>query len=155
MRTRSLSLLALAGLTLAGCGSAATLERSGATFYAASPLASPSFGSGAATPAPSASAAPAVAAGQSSGLGTPAVTVAATDALKFDPASSTVAVGQVIEWKDTGTVAHNVTFDSSSDATSPTLNPGDTWEVKFSVAGTYQYHCTFHPGMDGTLTVTG
>ena len=156
-RSRPLGLLAVAtaGLALAACGGATASSSSGATFLPASPLTSPSFGSGSATASAAASAAPVVAVGQASGLGSPSANVAATDQLAFSPNSTTVAVGQVIEWKDTGTVAHNVTFDTSSDATSPTLNPGDTWEVKFSVPGTYQYHCTFHPGMNGTVTVTG
>ena len=156
-RSRSLSLLALvtAGLALAACGGTSTTGSSNASFFPASPLTSPSFGSGSATASAAASAAPAVAVGQASGLGSPTANVSATDQLKFDPTTTTVAIGQVIQWKDTGSVAHNVTFDSSSDATSPTLNPGDTWQVKFTVAGTYQYHCTFHPGMDGTITVTG
>ena len=45
-----------------------------------------------------------------------------------------------------------MTFTDPS-LTSATLNQGDTWQVKFTVAGTYAYHCTFHPGMDGQLTV--
>ena len=156
-RTRSLVLFlaALAGFVLAACGGAEDNTSSGATFYAASPLASPSFGAGLTTPSASASATVQVAAGQSSGLGSPTANVSATDQLAFSPTTTTVAVGQVIEWKDTGTVAHNVTFPDSNDATSPTLNPGDTWQVKFMVPGTYQYHCTFHPGMNGTITVTG
>lgn len=157
-RPRSLGLLAIAAaaMALTACGGAEASTSSGATFLPSSPLSSPSFGaSGLASPSASASAAPQLAVGQPSGLGTPSANVSLTDQLKFDPSSSSVAVGQVVEWKNTGSVAHNVTFDKSNDATSPTLNPGDTWEVTFSVPGTYAYHCTFHPGMDGTLTVTG
>ena len=155
-RTRSLGLLvvALAIFVLAACGGSEDNTPSGATFYPSSPLSSPSFAVGASASA-SASAAPSIATGQSSGLGSPTANVSATDQLQFSPTSTSVKVGQVIEWKDTGTVAHNVTFPDSTDATSPTLNPGDTWEVEFSKAGTYSYHCTFHPGMNGTITVTG
>jgi plastocyanin len=89
---------------------------------------------------------------QASGLGTPTEKVSATADLKFNPAATTAKVGDVIQWTNTGSVAHNVTFTDPS-LTSGTLNQGDTWQVKFTVAGTYAYHCTFHPGMDGQLTV--
>ncbi|MHB8717633.1 MAG: cupredoxin domain-containing protein [Candidatus Dormibacteria bacterium] len=88
-----------------------------------------------------------------SGLGSPAAKVLQTAALHFDPNSTTVKVGQVIEWTNSGAVPHNVTFDQYTDLTSSTMQQGDTWEVKFTTPGSYAYHCTFHPGMDGTITV--
>jgi plastocyanin len=89
------------------------------------------------------------------GLGTPAKAVSATADLKFDPTSITVKTGDVIQWTDTGSVPHNVTFDSYPDLTSQNMAQGDTWQVKITVAGTYPYHCTIHPGMDGQITVGG
>lgn len=89
------------------------------------------------------------------GLGTAAKTVSATSDLKFDPTSVTVKAGDVIQWTDTGSVPHNVTFDSYPDLTSQNMAQGDTWQVKITVAGTYAYHCTIHPGMDGQITVGG
>lgn len=106
-----------------------------------------------ATPSPTATIA-AVGQGQPSGLGTVAETVSATDDLKFNPSATSAKAGDVIQWTNTGTMAHNVTFTDPT-LTSGTLNQGDTWQVKITVAGTYAYHCTFHPGMDGQLTVTG
>jgi plastocyanin len=91
-----------------------------------------------------------------SGLGTASKTVSATTDLKFDPNAVTVKTGDVVEWKVAdGSPPHNVTFDEAGSLTSPALNPGDTWQVKITVAGTYPYHCTFHPGMDGQITVGG
>lgn len=84
---------------------------------------------------------------------TAAATVKESDQLKFNPSSSTLKVGQVIEWDNSGQVAHNVTFDSFSSLTSDTMNSGDKYQLKFTKAGTYSYHCTFHPGMDGQITV--
>ena len=91
-----------------------------------------------------------------SGLGTPATKVTATSGLSFSPGNITVATGQVIQWTvASDSVPHNVTFDSNSDLTSPaSLGPGETWEVKFTVAGTYSYRCTIHDGMNGQVTVT-
>jgi len=93
-----------------------------------------------------------------SGLGTVADTVDATDDLVFVPASTTASVGDVVEFKNTGTVTHDVTFQDNNDGclSDTSLNAGSTWEVKFTVAGTYNYLCTIHaPNMKGEIKVTG
>jgi plastocyanin len=93
-----------------------------------------------------------------SSLGTPMMTIQATDNLVFVPDSSNAATGDIIEFKNTGSVVHTVTFLDSNDAclTDSTLAPGATWEVKFTKPGTYNYLCTIHaPNMKGVLKVTG
>jgi plastocyanin len=92
-----------------------------------------------------------------SGLGTPAVTVDATDDLVFVPAKSSVGVGQVLEFKNTGSVEHTVTFSGSLACLSDdTLDPGATWDVEFNNPGSVNYICTIHaPNMAGVITVTG
>ncbi|MGA7987627.1 MAG: plastocyanin/azurin family copper-binding protein [Candidatus Dormiibacterota bacterium] len=95
---------------------------------------------------------------KASGLGTPAMTINATDDLVFAPASSTAQTGQVIEFKNTGSVAHNVTFQDGNDGclTDDALDPGATWDVMLSSPGTYNFLCTIHaPNMKGALTITG
>jgi plastocyanin len=80
-------------------------------------------------------------------------TVKETDELKFFPSAASVKVGDIVEWMNGGSTAHNVTFDAG--AASPTMNGGDTFFAKFTKPGTYHYVCTFHaPGMAGTITVT-
>lgn len=81
-------------------------------------------------------------------------TVQETDALKFDPASVSVSVGGVVLWTNVGAAPHNVTFDANPELTSQTMGKGDKYELKFTRKGQYAYHCTFHPGMDGTVTVS-
>lgn len=49
--------------------------------------------------------------------------------------------------------AHNITADDGSFA-SGTLAPGSSFEGSFSAPGTYGYHCSIHPTMKGTVTVT-
>lgn len=84
--------------------------------------------------------------------GTPAATVKETDELKFDPATATAKVGDIVAFTNGGTTPHNVTFDAG--VASPTMNGGDQFLVKFAKAGTYKFVCTFHaPGMAGTITV--
>jgi cytochrome c oxidase subunit II len=86
-----------------------------------------------------------------------ATTVGETDGLKFEPASLTVKVGDVIEWKNEGTALHNVVFGNQSVPSSDTMNQGDTYEIKFTKPGTYSYVCKFHEAnnMRGTVTVSG
>jgi plastocyanin len=93
-----------------------------------------------------------------SSLGTPRMTIQATDNLVFVPDSSNAATGDIIEFKNTGSVVHTVTFQDKNDAclTDSTLPPGATWEVKFTQPGTYNYLCTIHaPNMKGVLKVSG
>jgi plastocyanin len=111
------------------------------------------------TPGPSASAAATSSAATASGPGqqvsgqTASAKVDETDQLQFNPTSVTIKAGQVLEWDNTGQVAHNVTFDADPSISSDTMNGGDTYQVKFTQPGTYQFHCTFHPGMQGQVTV--
>lgn len=73
----------------------------------------------------------------------------------FSPATRTVHVGDIVQWTNTGTVPHTVSFETQPQLTDPAnLAPGDTWEVKISVPGTYFYYCSLHPGMAGKLVVT-
>lgn len=51
-------------------------------------------------------------------------------------------------WKDP-TVPHNVTFATRHSKTQQT----GTYTLAFSRAGTFTYHCTIHPGMDGKVVV--
>jgi plastocyanin len=93
-----------------------------------------------------------------SSLGSPTMTIAATDNLVFVPDSSSAATGNIIEFKNTGSVTHTVTFQDSNDGclTDNTLPSGATWEVKFTHPGTYHYLCTIHaPNMKGIIKVTG
>jgi plastocyanin len=82
------------------------------------------------------------------------VKISATTQLTFDPAMQTAHVGDVIQWNNTGSVGHTVTFDSEPSLSDPSLAPGGVWEVKFTTAGTYQYHCSIHPTMVGTIVVS-
>ena len=92
----------------------------------------------------------------SASLGTAAASVTANASLQFAPGNISVTTGEIIKWTvSQDSVPHNVTFDSDGTLTSPsTLGPGQSWEVKFTVPGTYTYRCTIHAGMNGQVTVT-
>lgn len=88
--------------------------------------------------------------------GTPTVVVKEVNngSYVFSPATVTLKVGQVVEWEDDSSgVPHNVTFTGAASGLSGPTGTNN-WEVKFIVAGTYNYKCTLHTGMTGTVTVT-
>jgi plastocyanin len=85
--------------------------------------------------------------------GTAATSVKETDYLKFVPASVNVKVGDIVDFTNGGVVPHNVTFPYAGIG-SPTMKRGNSFFVKFTSPGTYQYVCTLHfSGMLGTITV--
>jgi plastocyanin len=68
----------------------------------------------------------------------------------FDPNSTTVKVGTTVTWTfGTGTT-HNVTFD---DGTQSGDKSAGTYTRTFNSAGTFNYRCTIHGGMNGTIIV--
>lgn len=88
-------------------------------------------------------------------LGTPAVIIQATDGDVFAPATQNVTLGQIVEWRNAGSVAHNIVFTVDATLGDPVLEGGGgVWQVKFSKAGTYQYSCTIHTGMVGQIVVS-
>jgi plastocyanin len=68
----------------------------------------------------------------------------------FAPKSATVGVGDTVTWKFEGTSAHNVTFDGFN---SKLMKDGE-YEHTFDAAGSFDYHCTVHTGMTGTIEVS-
>lgn len=74
----------------------------------------------------------------------------------FKPASITVKKGTTVKWTNKDDIQHNVAPDEQSDAFkgSPMLSKGDSYSFTFNTVGTYSYHCTPHPFMKGTVTVT-
>jgi plastocyanin len=76
----------------------------------------------------------------------------------FTPQNITVPLNTVVTWEwQAVTVAHNVTFTPPTPAGTP-ANIGDrtavgTVQRTFNTAGTFNYSCTNHPGMTGSVTV--
>jgi plastocyanin len=71
----------------------------------------------------------------------------------FAPANLTVTVGSVVRWVNSGTLPHTATAAGQFD--SGILMAGDTWSRTFTAPGTFNYVCTLHPEMIGTIVVTG
>ncbi len=87
---------------------------------------------------------------------TPAQTVM-TSNFAFTPASVSISVGQVVKFAPEN--IHNVVpgnTNGGSATSDPGLSCSGAGQVccfMFTHAGTFGYHCGFHSGMNGTVTV--
>ncbi len=76
---------------------------------------------------------------------------------QFEPSGVTIAAGGTVTWINTDNVEHTVTAGTRESPTGEfdvSLNPGEEFSYTFDEVGAFEYHCTIHPGMDGTIIVT-
>jgi plastocyanin len=73
----------------------------------------------------------------------------------FDPPNLVVAIGDSVLWTNIGNAVHNTQETAVSNLwNSPPMSAGQSFTFRFTAAGTYPYHCRFHPGlMKGTVAV--
>jgi len=82
-------------------------------------------------------------------------TVAIED-FNFNPKTITIKAGTKVTWTNKDNVSHTVTADEKSgDAPdSGSIGQNQSFSFTFNKVGTYKYHCTPHPTMQGTVVVT-
>ena len=81
-------------------------------------------------------------------------TNAVIEGFKFRPPSMQTEVGKTITWTQKDSAAHTVTSTSGPESfDSGRLGKGQKFSQTFSKPGTYQYKCTIHPSMKGTIVV--
>ena len=110
---RSLLLLPVAALLLAGCGGSSSTKK----------------------PAPTS--------------GGTAVTIAS---FAYKPATLTVSKGTRVRFTNDDRAAHTATADDRSFDTQG-IDKGRSAQVTFTHAGTFPYHCDFHPFMKAEIVV--
>lgn len=71
----------------------------------------------------------------------------------FDRAEVEVAPGSVVEWRNTGETRHRLVRMLGGAVIEEDLPPGRSESVTFAEPGTYEYYCTIHDAMAGTVTV--
>lgn len=74
----------------------------------------------------------------------------------FEPEEVTVAAGTTVTWINEDAVQHTVTAGTRGDPTGmfdETVAGGGSFSFTFEEAGTYEYFCSFHPGMSGVIIV--
>jgi plastocyanin len=68
----------------------------------------------------------------------------------FRPDNVTIPLHGSVGWINRGTHNHTVTFDDGFDEV---LSPGERTRKRFDTAGMFHFHCRFHFGMEGDVTV--
>jgi len=95
----------------------------------------------------------------------PAATPAASDApagantvtisnFAFAPASITIPAGTTVTWTNKDEEPHTVVSGDGTTFHSPGMGTGATFSFTFPNAGTFEYICSIHPMMHGTVVVT-
>ena len=90
-----------------------------------------------------------------SSQGAPAAVTVDVKVMAFKPASIEVKAGEKVTWKfDDGGVPHTVTGlgDAATIINSPILKEGE-YSYTFDKPGTFDYTCSIHPDMKGTIVV--
>jgi plastocyanin len=72
----------------------------------------------------------------------------------FQPAYVVVPAGGTVTWYNAGGAPHTATSDWGT-FDSGYMAPGGSSSVTFWSPGVFSYHCAIHPGMVGTVEVTG
>lgn len=85
-----------------------------------------------------------------SGVSAQVVDVAIVD-FSFNPSNITIDVGTTVRWTNQDGVAHTSTADGTWDSGS--LANGETFEYTFNSQGVFDYICSIHPVMTGSVTV--
>jgi len=72
---------------------------------------------------------------------------------KFNPATLTVPVGTTVTWTNQDEEPHTLAAKDGSFH-SPGIDTHGTYSFTFSTPGSYDYICSIHPFMTGTVVVT-
>lgn len=71
----------------------------------------------------------------------------------FNPSTVTISTGDSVRWTNLDPHTHTVT-GTGTNFGSETLNQGDSYEFLFTEEGNFEYYCSIHPSMKGTVIVT-
>jgi len=82
----------------------------------------------------------------------PASNTVTIQSMAFSPSTITITAGSTVKWTNNDAIAHTVTSNTGA-FDSGNMAAGATYSYTFSTAGTYNYHCTYHSGMTGTVMV--
>src|SRR5512136_159262 len=71
----------------------------------------------------------------------------------FSPANMTVKIGSTVRWVNADDHPHRIAFTKEGFLDTPyLLGSSQSASQRFDSAGTYDYYCTIHPQMQGTIT---
>jgi amicyanin len=72
----------------------------------------------------------------------------------FAPATLTIPVGTTVTWTNQDEEPHTVVSSDGSTFHSPGMGTNGTYRFTFAEAGTFDYVCSIHPFMHGSVVVT-
>ena len=65
----------------------------------------------------------------------------------------TITAGQTVQWTNEDPVPHAVSGDNGSWG-SGEIGNGESLSMTFTTPGSFAYHCSIHPAMQGKIIVT-
>lgn len=72
----------------------------------------------------------------------------------FNPSPRTVAAGTTVTWVNRDAAPHTTTGGSGTETwDSGSLSQNGSFSHRFTVPGTYEYKCSIHQGMRGSIIV--
>ncbi|HEY7298779.1 MAG TPA: cupredoxin family copper-binding protein [Xanthobacteraceae bacterium] len=74
------------------------------------------------------------------------------DNFTFNPPRLTVKAGTIVTWNNEDDIPHTVA-SSAKVFKSKALDTGDKFSFTFATPGEYEYFCSLHPHMTGTIVV--
>jgi plastocyanin len=74
------------------------------------------------------------------------------DNFTFTPARLSVKAGTTVTWRNEDDIPHTVT-SATQLFKSKALDTDDSFSFTFTEPGTYEYFCSLHPRMTGTIVV--
>ena len=74
------------------------------------------------------------------------------DNFTFVPARLTVKAGTTVTWRNEDDIPHTIT-SAARLFKSKALDTDDSFSFTFTEPGTYEYFCSLHPRMTGTIVV--
>jgi amicyanin len=76
----------------------------------------------------------------------------AIDNFTFNPPRVTVRAGTTVTWTNRDDIPHTVTAANKEFKSKP-LDTNDAYSFTFTTPGVYEYFCSLHPHMTGTIVV--
>lgn len=126
------------GVLLAGCSSSPPAAQAPSVTFGSNASGTPGMSTAPVTGSPAAAAGDAV----------------TIDNFAFAPATLTVKAGSTVTWTNKDEEPHTVAAADGSFK-SPGMGTGATFSHTFPTAGKFDYVCSIHPMMHGTVVVTG
>ncbi len=71
----------------------------------------------------------------------------------YSPRRTVVRPGTRVTWTNRDAANHTVTFDTGAQRDLGSQSHGASRSFRFAHAGSFAYHCDFHPNMHGTVVV--